>query len=565
MQESVSPFSAHAMPQTLLAISAIIIAGFLTLSQSEVSRRTTEAVITDQFELAVAGTLLHTMEFVDSRAFDEATTPQKLIARLGLKGKRMTAAERDTISFDDLLLIQTDHLSLPSSFGEGQCDIEAPPSTCDDIDDIADGVWRAVDLKTPEGDPLPVEVKVDVVYVKAGADDEIDTPVGGSERTFHKRVEVIARSNVIKTPGGGTRPIQVALRRVISFDPEVAAEYLRREIALDGAGLTCEAEVGSWNTRAGELRDALAAAQEADRGAALAVAGAERDRDAARQLADQADARLATVGTAYETAQAAAATKQEAAQQASDARDAAVTATTRANEAREAAQATSEAATAAVEPARETARRKKVAYDDALRGATDAIKDFQEIDLEFQPLLAMYTLPGDGPNGDEPANRRFKYWVSAEKRQEIYALGVEWYGARDEARSAITVHNKAKAESEAADLKKTNAEAAADNERAAYAAARTAAEAAAEALAGAEAEAQTAKSAATKANTDRDTAAQTLATAQAAADTAHGAADAAQGPVDDAREAAGSASVAASAAAQALRDHEATRPQCSAS
>ena len=270
------------MPQTLLAISAIVIASFLTLSQSEISRRTTASVVTDQFELAVAGTLLHTMEFVDSRAFDEATTPDRLRERLKLP-RVMSQAARDTITFDDLRSIRASEFTPASAFGAGNCDIKRPPATCDDVDDIADGRWHALDLETPEGDPLPVEVKVDVAYVRAGSGDQMDVPVG--EQTFHKRVEVIARSNAVRMPGGGSRPVQVALRRVISFDSEVAVEYLRRSIRTPeedcrengGAG-------GKWELQLAELQRALAEAQAAEQAAALVAAEAETTRSTLASL-----------------------------------------------------------------------------------------------------------------------------------------------------------------------------------------------------------------------------------------------------------------------------------------
>ena len=314
------------MPQTLLAISAIVITGFLTLSQGNVTQKTTESIVKDQFELAVAGTLLHTMEFIDSRAFDEATTPEKLLKLFGLPLNRvMTLAERDTISFDDLSRrITVDMFTKASDFGTGHCDIEnqRANSTCDDIDDIANGRWLPVDLKTPEGDPLPVEVRVEVAYVRAGVGEAIDEPILDAAgrphpdvRTFHKRVEVFARSNAIKMAGGGHRPVEVSLRRVISFDPEVAAEYLRRSIRILGEGPgTCAADLASWNESIGELRQS-AALRRVEATSAQARARQAREALGPLQSATQAaeaarTARIASAQAALTSAQAARATAQ---------------------------------------------------------------------------------------------------------------------------------------------------------------------------------------------------------------------------------------------------------------
>jgi hypothetical protein len=316
------------MPQTLLSLLALFSAGILTISQVETQHSTVESVVHDQFELAVAGTLLHAMEFVDSRAFDAATTPARLRARYGLPAT-MTRAERDTISFDDLIDIRTDEFSEPATFGGADCRVLDPlPATvaCDDVDDISGNDWQSVDLETPDGAPLPVEIRVEVDYVESA---DSDVPV--TYRTNHKRVQVFARSNVLRNRAGVVQPMEVSLSRVLSFDTKIAAEYLRRSIAVEGeGGATCEAEVGVWNARMSALRalldqavgvrtaaslevavarDGLVAAQASQASADAANAEAQAQLAAAQSARNAAAAALATAQSQLASAQATRATR----------------------------------------------------------------------------------------------------------------------------------------------------------------------------------------------------------------------------------------------------------------
>ncbi|MGB3542848.1 MAG: hypothetical protein WBA11_08000, partial [Rubrivirga sp.] len=306
------------MPQTLLALMAIFTAGLFTMSQVETQHSTVESIVRDQFELAVAGTLLHTMEFVDSRAFDAATTPARLRARYGL-GSVLTVAERDTISFDDLIDIHSAEFSPIAAFG-GACDILNPtPSAstpaCDDIDDVHSDDWQSVDLTTTDGHSLPVEVRVNVSYVEAADGAGIDTPV--NFQTNHKRVEIFARTNALRGRSGGVKPIEVSLRRVISFDTKVAAAYLRRSIEPGEAGdVTCAGDVGAWNARMAELRQ-------------LRDEAADVYSDAAGDLSSAQQAHSDLLGS-FEDAQALLENAQSAAASAQSALDAATQAVTEA-------------------------------------------------------------------------------------------------------------------------------------------------------------------------------------------------------------------------------------------
>ncbi|MEM0961021.1 MAG: hypothetical protein AAGK21_00610, partial [Bacteroidota bacterium] len=274
------------MPQTLLALAALVTAGLFTLSQVQTEHSTVQAVVQDQFELAVGGTLLHAIEFADSRAFDEFTTPERLRTRYGLPAQ-MTRADRDTISFDDLIDIQPTDFSPPGNFGGNTCSIQNPSTTattCDDLDDAHTSTWQSVDLATADGSSIPVEVLIEVDYVEAATGAGMDTPV--NYRTFHKRVTAYARTSALRNQDGSERPVEVSLRRVLSFDPKVAAEYLRRSIRVEGEGdPLCDAEVAQWNATAAVLRDALDVARTAQ-AAAAQVLSAAADALAAAQDAN---------------------------------------------------------------------------------------------------------------------------------------------------------------------------------------------------------------------------------------------------------------------------------------
>ena len=227
------------MPQTLLAVLALVIAGALTLGQNKMMNDSVQSVMEDELEVIVSGTLLHTLEFADSRAFDDATTPTKLREALGLNGV-ISEAALDTLSADDLRFIEAADFNPKSNFGRtpggaaARCDIAEPSKSllCDDISDLeteveeGDDGWRDVIFHTVGGDPLPVEVKVEVSYVEVSAPDvAVDYP------TFHKRVDVYARSPLLVIRDPNHRGIH--MNRIISYDPNVALEYLRRSLNAD--------------------------------------------------------------------------------------------------------------------------------------------------------------------------------------------------------------------------------------------------------------------------------------------------------------------------------------------
>ena len=253
------------------------------LGQNQTMNESVQHVIEDEFDVLIPGIMLRTLEFADSRAFDDATTPQKLRLDLSLGGV-LSAAAIDTLSAGDLRSVQTADFAPLSRLGTdlasgtvAGCDLENLMRSvrCDDISDLhtlpdsSGNEWRMVTLETSGGDPLEVEVRVEVNYVNI---DAPDTPV--STPTFHKRVDVFARSPLLVKSNPGQ---QVRAHRVISYDPVVAAEYLRRQLVAD------------MNKSLDDAANELTAAQEVER-----VAGEALNQ--ARTLAERAQ-------TGYDVAQ----------------------------------------------------------------------------------------------------------------------------------------------------------------------------------------------------------------------------------------------------------------------
>lgn len=293
------------MPQTLLAILALVIAGVVMLGQNRTMNDSVHHVMEDEFEVMVSGVMLHTLEFADSRAFDDATTPKALRERLGLKGIP-SLASIDTLSADDLRGIEASDFAPLSRFGTdlatlrpAGCDLRnlAASRRCDDISDLQTNdvagkpVWKPVGLTTSGGDSVGVELRIVVNYVEI---DDPDTAV--DYPTFHKRVDVYARSPLLNLtdPGHG-----IYAHRVISYDPVVASEYLRRALRKSVDNAVSEAAL------------ALAAAREAERiaGEALNVARtaserADADRDVAESALSKLEREFEALSSAVNAAQA---------------------------------------------------------------------------------------------------------------------------------------------------------------------------------------------------------------------------------------------------------------------
>ena len=525
--------AAPVMPQTLLAIAAIAAAGLLTLSQGRSVHSTTESVMRDQFELTVAGTLLHTLEFADARAFDEATTPEKLRARYGLPDS-MTAEELNAITFDDFADLPASAFSATTAFGGVECNVEDPwkTRTCDDVDDLHGGDWQEVRFQTPDGHPLPVEVRASVVYVDP---DFPDVPVVGP--TYHKRVEVFARTTAFRNQN---QPVEIALQRVISYDPAVAAEYLRRSIrVIDGPTCAGRAE---WLSEKGRLESALAQARASQATTSAPVKGLENALGASERALVDAQGTLDDAVADRDGAQRrvlAAQSARESAQASLDAaaasRDAARQSLTEAEEALDAARRRVVTAQGAAVTAREAAESAKATRDASYTAAVDA----------YYSGTVVY-------NG-------VRYWRSGTARSTFETLADRYYADRDAAAAAETAAIAAEAAAGAAAADAQRAEAAADAQRAATEAAEAAATTAEAAASAAVAQAQADYDAAIA---DRTAAAARVSAATAAVAQAQAAADRDREALDAATAAVQAVDQQVADAEAALAAHAADRPDC---
>ena len=64
------------MPQTLLALLAMILASVLSFNQQRGALSNYDHMIGNEIEMAASGALMTVLEFVGARSFDERTTPE---------------------------------------------------------------------------------------------------------------------------------------------------------------------------------------------------------------------------------------------------------------------------------------------------------------------------------------------------------------------------------------------------------------------------------------------------------------------------------------------------------
>ena len=184
------------MPQTLLALLAMILATLVSFNQQRNAVMTYEAMLDNEIEMAATGVFMHVMELIGGRSFDERTTPEGIHAAgtLPLDPAADFSAAGRFGSYDR---------------GSSGCDLEKAYVTpdCDDIDDL-DGIRNAiVSARFDMNRSLDFEIDIDVDYVTDAA-----FQVASSVPTRHKRVVVWARNPFL--PYG-----EIVLERVYSYDP----------------------------------------------------------------------------------------------------------------------------------------------------------------------------------------------------------------------------------------------------------------------------------------------------------------------------------------------------------
>lgn len=183
------------MPQTLLALLALALAGLLTFNQQRLTVRSQTNMVTNEIELAAAGLASEAMEFIGARSFDERSTPERIADADGNVPDSPSAFTNS------------------SSFGTtGDCDYLQPSDTpaCDDIDDLANRDWTPTEVTLAHGRTLEFDIKTDVYYV-----DSPSSMTPSATKTRHKRVDMNLRSPY------ATRGDEGVLRvtRVFSYDP----------------------------------------------------------------------------------------------------------------------------------------------------------------------------------------------------------------------------------------------------------------------------------------------------------------------------------------------------------
>ena len=191
------------MPQTLLGLLGLTLVTLLSINQQRITTQGYQNRLHDEYDLAASGVMMHVMELIASRSFDENTTPRAIGERRSVPDRPSDFSHRHSFGTADR--------------GGAGCNLERPVLTpyCDDVDDL-DGIEnQLVHAHLRDDKTLPFEVSIDVYYV---ADDDLERPV--SYRTKNKRVILTAASPL--RPGIEL----VRLERVVSYDPVKAeADY----------------------------------------------------------------------------------------------------------------------------------------------------------------------------------------------------------------------------------------------------------------------------------------------------------------------------------------------------
>ncbi len=190
------------MPQTLLALLAMILTSLLAFNQQQSVRNNYTHMVGNEIEMAASGALMTVLEFIGSRSFDERTTPAAIEAAqtLPADSTHFSAAHRFG-SYDR---------------GASGCDLMAPYRTpdCDDIDDVDGLTGQTISVTLSTGLTLDFAVSVEVDYV--GLDD-MDRPI--TTPTFYKRVVVTAANDLL--PYG-----RLEMVRIFAYDPlKAEADY----------------------------------------------------------------------------------------------------------------------------------------------------------------------------------------------------------------------------------------------------------------------------------------------------------------------------------------------------
>lgn len=187
------------MPQTLLALLALMLASLLTLNQQRLTLRSQTNAVTDEIELAAAGLASEIVAFIEARSFDENSTPDAIHSAQKVPASSTEFQQAAAFGAADR--------------GDAGCNLLLPALTpeCDDVDDL-DGIdWTPATIGLAHDRTLDFEVRTAVYYV-----DDPKSMVKASGRTLHKRVVIDVRSPYVE---GDEADGLLRLTRVVSYDP----------------------------------------------------------------------------------------------------------------------------------------------------------------------------------------------------------------------------------------------------------------------------------------------------------------------------------------------------------
>lgn len=181
------------MPQTLLAMLALMLATLLAINQQRMRVETQRAMLDDELEVMATGIALQSMEYIGTKAFDQQTT-----AANNLFGRLIDDEDELTAHFPTERRCPL----LPDDEGRAGYD------TCDDINDYNAMQWERVPFVVG-ADTIAFEVRAEVYYLN-------DARERTSQRYFNKEV-VVTVQQVVEgdEPMLLRRPVQVS--RMFSY------------------------------------------------------------------------------------------------------------------------------------------------------------------------------------------------------------------------------------------------------------------------------------------------------------------------------------------------------------
>ncbi|HEX8386379.1 MAG TPA: hypothetical protein VF576_09355 [Rubricoccaceae bacterium] len=214
------------MPQTLLALLALVVASLLSFNVKDSTKGTYENQVHDELEMTAAAIALQVMETAEERPFDQRSTPAGIAAA------------------NDYLPLQLGAEFSPwTSFGGVACNVDSlwTTTSCDDLDDLA-GITRqyvpfqmrsSFSGSTERKRFIGLEVSIDIEYVL----DE-DWTVESAFPTTHKRVRIdVYIDENVSTQRDRSVPL-ATIQRVVGYDDRKAARDFQRATGRLPAGYT---------------------------------------------------------------------------------------------------------------------------------------------------------------------------------------------------------------------------------------------------------------------------------------------------------------------------------------